>query len=52
MEIMTESRCRHLPVVDNGSLVGLVSIGDLMRWVLIHQREDIQYMHDYINGRV
>lgn len=52
MEIMTESRCRHLPVVEGGSLVGLVSIGDLMRWVLIHQREDIQYMHDYINGRV
>jgi CBS domain-containing protein len=51
MELMTNSRCRHLPVVDGTRLAGIVSIGDLMRWVLIHQQEDLRHMTDYITGR-
>src|SRR5215217_2662970 len=34
MQLMTENRIRHLPVVDDGRLVGLVSIGDLVSWVM------------------
>ena len=51
MELMTNSRCRHLPVIDGSALSGIVSIGDLMRWVLIQQQEDLQHMTDYITGR-
>lgn len=51
MGLMTERRFRHLPVVEDGLLVGLVSIGDLMRWVTIHQAEHIDRMAEYITGR-
>ncbi len=38
---MTEKHCRHLPVVEEGELVGMVSIGDLTRWLVRHQRQRI-----------
>ncbi|MCX6865417.1 MAG: CBS domain-containing protein, partial [Verrucomicrobia bacterium] len=38
MQLMTSRRIRHLPVVDDGHLVGLVSIGDLVNWVMLSQR--------------
>jgi CBS domain-containing protein len=51
MEMMTRLRLRHLPVLDNGLLVGLVSIGDLMRWVLLSQEAELEHFSAYISGR-
>ena len=50
MELMTGRRTRHLPVVDDGVLVGLVSIGDLVSWVMQSQRHTIQQLQGYISG--
>ncbi|GIW14115.1 MAG: inosine-5-monophosphate dehydrogenase [Tepidiforma sp.] len=52
MELMTSHRFRHLPVIEDGNLVGMISIGDLMRWVTIHQEDHIRQMTDYITGRI
>lgn len=51
MRLMTDRRLRHLPVVDGEELVGMISIGDLLRWVTINQEDHIRAMTDYINGR-
>ncbi len=51
MELMTARRFRHLPVVDDGELVGMLSIGDLMRWVTLNQEDHIRHMTEYITGR-
>ncbi|MBE7518094.1 MAG: CBS domain-containing protein [Thermoflexaceae bacterium] len=51
MAVMTQRRCRHLPVVDEGRVVGMVSIGDLIRWVSLEQEVEIQYLVEYIQGR-
>ncbi|MCS7294520.1 MAG: CBS domain-containing protein [Chloroflexota bacterium] len=51
METITTLRHRHLPVVDGGKVVGLVSIGDLLRWVTYYQQREIEHMTDYITGR-
>jgi CBS domain-containing protein len=50
MKLMTEHRIRHLPVVDGGLLVGLVSMGDLVSWVMQSQHHTIQQLHGYISG--
>jgi len=50
MQIMTTRRIRHLPVVDGGKLIGLVSIGDLVSWVMQSQRHTIQQLRGYISG--
>jgi CBS domain-containing protein len=50
MQLMTGNRIRHLPVVDDGQLVGLVSIGDLVSWVMQSQRHTIQQLQGYISG--
>ncbi len=50
MSIMTKRRRRHLPVVTPTGLLGMISIGDLTRWVsLAHQRE-ADYLRDYLTG--
>lgn len=50
MRIVTAERIRHLPVVENGKIVGMVSIGDLVRRLVSIQGETIQYLHEYIAG--
>ncbi len=51
MELMTDQHIRHLPVVDDGALVGLISIGDVVRRVIEEQRSTINSLEDYITGR-
>jgi signal-transduction protein with cAMP-binding, CBS, and nucleotidyltransferase domain len=51
MRLMTEKRIRHLPVMDQGQLVGVVSIGDLVKAIVSVQAETIQYLSDYIGGK-
>jgi CBS domain-containing protein len=51
MAIITEKRCRHLPVLDKGELVGLVSIGDLTRWVGRNQEVQIQDLVNFITRK-
>lgn len=50
MAIFTDKRCRHLPVVDQGRLVGLVSIGDLSRWLVDLHRTEAEHLKSYIAG--
>jgi CBS domain-containing protein len=50
MLLMTDRRIRHLPVVDGTTIVGIVSIGDLVRSVITRQSETIQYLQQYIGG--
>ena len=49
MLVITERRCRHLPVIDDDSgLRGLISIGDLMSWLVRDQQRTIHDLHDYL----
>jgi len=50
MKIVTERRFRHLPVVDNDKLVGLISIGDLTKWAMMQQEREISDLTGYIHG--
>ena len=50
MMLMTEKRIRHLPVVDNGSLVGVISIGDCVKAVIDEQKHEIEDLRRYIAG--
>ena len=51
MALMTDRRIRHLPVVEEGKVVGLVSIGDLVKFKSQQQTFEIQYLTDYITAR-
>lgn len=50
MTIVTERRIRHLPVLDSGRLVGIISIGDLVKTIIAEQQFIIEQLEHYING--
>jgi CBS domain-containing protein len=50
MALMTEKRVRHLPIMDDGRLVGIVSIGDLVKAIIAEQRFIIEQLEHYICG--
>ena len=50
MRIITENRVRHLPVIEGGEMVGMISIGDLVNWIINEQQETIRHLEAYISG--
>jgi CBS domain-containing protein len=50
METMTTCRCRHLPVVSDGKLLGIVSIGDLVKRLLDEKEAEVEHLSQYITG--
>ncbi len=50
MKLMTEKRVRHLPVLESRSVVGIISIGDLVNWIISAQNAAIEQMEQYIAG--
>lgn len=50
MQLMTERRVRHLPVIDGGRVIGMVSIGDLVKAVIAEQRQQIEQLESYIHS--
>ena len=51
MTVMSERKIRHLPVVDDGAVVGMISIGDLVQAIISDQQEEIQHLEQYISGQ-
>ncbi|MBD3167494.1 CBS domain-containing protein [bacterium] len=50
MKVMNDRRVRHLPVVEDGKLIGLVSMGDVVRWTAEKFQSQVHYLKDYIAG--
>lgn len=50
--VMTQKRIRHLPVVEEGRLYGMISSGDILALEVADQRNTIEYLHEYLYGRV
>jgi CBS domain-containing protein len=51
MSVMTSARVRHLPVMDQGKLAGMISIGDVVRHLNAEREVELRYLTDYISGR-
>ena len=51
MGIMTRNRIRHLPIMENGKVLGVVSIGDLVKWIVSEQEETIEHLQNYISAK-
>ncbi len=49
LEKMQRAHCRHLPVVANGQVMGMVSLRDLIQWELNEKREELEFLHAYIS---
>jgi len=50
MRLMTDRHIRHLPVVSQEAVIGVLSIGDLVNWIIRRQEEEIHHLHHYIAG--
>jgi len=48
MAIMTDKHIRHLPVIDDGRVVGIISIGDVVKSIMTEQQVFIRHLEDYI----
>jgi CBS domain-containing protein len=51
MGIITRNRIRHLPIMENEKVFGVVSIGDLVKWVVSEQEETIEHLQNYISAK-
>lgn len=51
MREMTNRHIRHLPIVDGDTVLGIVSIGDLVKWIISAHEQTIRDLHSYITGR-
>ena len=51
MELMTDKRIRHLPVFENDRLIGIISIGDIVKAIIEHKEEIIEQLENYIKGK-
>jgi CBS domain-containing protein len=51
MSVMTKRKIRHLPVVDDGKVIGMISIGDLVQAIITDQQEEIEHLEHYISGQ-
>ncbi len=51
MTVVSERRCRHLPVVEDGKVLGVVSAGDLNHWLIRNRNVDVERLVDYITGK-
>ncbi len=50
MALMTEMRIRHLPVLEDNRVIGMISIGDLVQAIIADQKEEIEHLEHYISG--
>ena len=50
MQIMTEKHIRHLPVMQNGMVLGMISIGDVVKFIIADQKQTISQLESYINS--
>ena len=51
MSVITKNRIRHLPIVESEKVLGVVSIGDLVKWLVSEQEETIEHLQNYITAK-